>query len=399
MARQAGRAQASADSASSRALFCLLFGAGTSVYFVLPIWAGIFEEQFGFSAAQIGLLLSADMSSNTAAILLARLWLHRVHFRHAILAALAVYVFGNLACLGIGEFAPLLSLRYVVGFGMGTMVAAAVAGIGATERSDRNFGFALSVQVALGGALLFATPLLIRVGGIASYYVVFSIVMSSVLLLLRTVPASFEKVSSAPGASGLGLTGPLLLAFAGVAVFFVGMNGFWSFAERIADQGGLRADFVSTTLAVSVLVSVLGSLLAAWMSDRYGRIGPIAIGVAIAIGSIALLLLEPSNWLFVAAINGFNLMYNFIIPFQSGWIADLDATGRNITLLPAIQGGGISLGPIVAGTLIAGTNYIPVIYMSMFFLSLSALTYGVLRLLVSGRAQAEKPPAPASPPA
>lgn len=391
------------DSASSRALFCLLFGAGTAVYFVLPIWAGLFEERFGFSAAQIGWLLSADMSSNTAAVLLARLWLHRVHLRHAILGALAVYVLGNLACLGVSEFAPLLSLRYVVGFGMGTMVGAAVAGIGATERPDRNFGFALSVQVTLGGALLFATPVLIGAGGIAAYYVVFSIVMSSVLFLLKGVPASFEKeapeASAARASSPLGLNGPLLLAFLGVAVFFVGMNGFWSFAERIADQGGRSADFVSSVLAVSVLVSVFGSLLAAWMSDRYGRIGPIVIGVLIAMGSVALLLLEPSNALFIAAINGFNLMYNFIIPFQSGWVAQLDATGRNITLLPAVQGGGISLGPIVAGSLISGTNYMPVIYMSLFFLALSALIYCLLRFLVPDRAHAVKPPASESFPA
>ena len=385
MAPQARPAQASADSVSSRALFCLLFGAGTSVYFVLPIWAGIFEEQFGFSAAQIGWLLSADMSSNTVAVLLARLWLHRVHFRHAILGALAVYVLGNLACLGVEGFAPLLSLRYVVGFAMGTMVGSAVAGLGATRRPDRNFGFALSVQVALGGALLFATPLMIRVGGIGSYYVVFSVVMSSVLLLLRTVPRRFDKGASAAESPAWGLNGPLLLAFLGVAVFFIGMNGFWSFAERIADQGGRSADFVSSALAISVLVSILGSLLAAWMSDRYGRVGPIVIGLLIAIGSVALLLLEPSDRLFLAAINGFNLMYNFIIPFQSGWVAHLDATGRNITLLPAIQGGGISLGPIVAGVLISGANYMPVIYMSIFFMALSALTYCVLRMLVSDR--------------
>ena len=385
MTRQQRPAQASVNSASSRALFCLLFGAGTSVYFVLPIWAGLFEERFGFSAAQIGLLLSADMSASTVATLLARLWLHRVHSRHAIVGALAVYVLGNLACLGVGEFAPLLLLRYVAGFGVGTLAAISYVGIGATERPDRNFGFALSVQVALGGGLLFSTPYLIEMGGIGSYFVVFCIVMSSVLFLLKNVPARFEKEGAAAGATPLGLNGPLLLALFGVAVFFIGMNAFWSFAERVADQAGLDRDFVSSALAISVLVSVLGSLLAAWMSNRYGRIRPILAGTLIAIGSVSLLLIGPSGVLFFIAINGFNFMYNFIIPFQSGWVADLDTSGRNITVLPAIQGGGISLGPIVAGTLISGTNYFPVIYVSMFFLFVSALLYGALRVLVSDR--------------
>jgi predicted MFS family arabinose efflux permease len=385
LTRHEGPPQSGVDSPSSRVLFCLLFGAGTSVYFVLPIWAGLFEERFGFSAAQIGWLLSADMSANTVATLLARLWLHRVHSRHAILSALGVYVLGNLACLGVSEFALLLLLRYVVGFGLGTLVAISYVGIGATERPDRNFGFALSVQVAIGGALLFATPYLVEMGGIGSYFVVFCIVMSSVLFLLKKVPASFEKESVAARATMLGMNGPMLLALLGVAVFFTGMNAYWSFAERVADQAGLAADFVASALAVSVLVSVLGSLLAAWMSNRYGRIGPILAGSLIAIGSVALLLLGPSGALFFIAINGFNFMYNFIIPFQSGWVADLDTSGRNITVLPAIQGGGVSLGPIVAGTLITGANYVPVIYVSMFFLFLSALMYSALRVLVSDR--------------
>ena len=385
MAGQDSKAPADTNSASSRALFCLLFGAGTAVYFVLPIWAGIFEERFGFSAAQIGWLLSADMSASTVAVLVARLWMHRVNLRHAIAGALALYVAGNLACLGLGEFAFLLLLRYVAGFAMGTLVAVAVAGIGATERPDRNFGFALSVQVTLGGALLFATPYLVNMGGIASYYVVFSIVMSTVLFFLKRAPTGYAKESAAGSASSLGLSGPLVLAFAAVAVFFIGMNGFWSFVERIADQAGIAADFVSSALAISVLVSVLGSLLAAWMSDRFGRIGPIVIGVLITVGSVTLLLIQPSSLLFFISVNGFNLMYNFIIPFQSGWIADLDTTGKNITLLPAVQGGGISLGPIIAGMLISGTNYVPVMYMSVSFLVVSALMYWVLRVLVSDR--------------
>lgn len=214
---------------------------------------------------------------------------------------------------------------------------------------------------------------------------VFAVLMSSVLFLLKDVPESFEKKSKAGSTAPLGLTGPLLLVFVGIVVFFIGMNGFWSFVERIADQAGLSGDFVASALAASVLVSGLGSLLAAWMSDRFGRIGPICVGIAMVAGSMGLVLFGLSNLLFLVVINGFSLMYNFIIPFQSGWVAELDSTGRNITLLGVVQSGGISLGPIVAATVITGTNYLPVVYMSMFFLFLSTLIFGVLWMWVSGR--------------
>ncbi len=373
------------DSPGSRVLFCLLFGGATAIYFVLPIWAGLFEEDFGFSATQIGWLLSADMSSNTLAILASRFWLHRVHFRHAILGAVMIYMIGNLACLGVTEFTPLLLLRYLTGIGMGTLAAVSAAGIGATSKPDRNFGFALSAQVTIGGVLLFSTPYLVGTWSIESYFVVFSVIMGSVLLFLRFVPDSYEKEHVSDTESGFGLSVPLMLSLAGVVLFFIGMNGFWSFVERIADQGGIDTGFVSMALAVSVLVSVLGSLLAAWMSDRFGRIGPITIGLSITIGSVLLLIYDVTSMLFFVSINIFNWMYNFIIPFQSGWVADLDTTGRNITVLPAVQGGGISLGPIIAGTLISGTDYFPVMYISTLFLIVSGVTYFVLYFLVDGR--------------
>ena len=385
MTGQTEKAQGGVDAPASRLLFCLLFGAGTAVHFVLPVWAGLFAERFGFSAAEIGWLLSADMSANAVATLAARLWIHRVHLRHAILLGLVLYVGGNLACLGITEFGALLVLRYAVGIGMGTLVAVSAAGIGATSKPDRNFGFALSTQVTIGGALLFSTPILVAAGGIASFYVVLAVLMGSVLLLIGRTPAAFDKPAAASPASPLGLNGPLLLGFGGIVLFFVGMNGFWSFVERIADQKGFTGEFTSVVLAVSVLVSVFGSLLAAWMSDRYGRIGPILIGCSITIGSVLLLLIGPSHLLFFVSINLFNWMYNFIIPFQSGWIADLDTTGRNITVLPAVQGAGISLGPIVAGSLVAGTDYLPVIPMSVVVLVLAALAFSTLKVVTSER--------------
>ena len=43
---------------------------------------------------------------------------------------------------------------------------------------------------------------------------------------------------------------------------------------------------------------------------------------------------------------------SFVIPFQSGWIASLDRTGRTVVLLPFLQGIGIAAGPVLAGLVI-----------------------------------------------
>lgn len=372
-----------ADRGRARALYSLLFGGGTAVYFVLPIWGGIFADQFGFSGAQIGWLLSADMGANTVAILSTPFWIHRIDLRRALIGALSLFAGANLLCIGVTEFHQILILRYLVGFGMGALVSIAVAGIGATSKPDRNFGYALSVQVALGGALLFATTWLLELGGMNAQYLVFVGIALMILPFVGSMPPTLQKQSHDASYSGLRISRPLLLAFAGIAVFFAGMNSFWSFIERIANQADLSTEFVSFALSLSVLISVSGSLLAAWMSDRFGRMKPISIGVVITLVSVSILLVDTSKLAFFISIILFNLMYNFVIPFQSGWVADLDRSGRNITLLPAVQGGGISLGPILAGMAISGQNYTPVIHLSGFLLVASMLLFLLLSRVAS----------------
>lgn len=371
------------NSVRARVLYSLMFGGGTAVYFVLPIWAGLFEEQFGYSSTQIGWLLSADMSANTIAILLTRFWIHRVDLRRAIIFALILFCGGNLLSISADSFKALLALRYIVGIGMGSLVAMAVVGIGATAKPDRNFGFALTAQVLIGGVLLFATPWLLRVGGIKSYFVTFSLLILFVLPLLGGMPKSLVKRSQGAVTTSSEFHPALLLAFASIALFFTAMSSFWAFVERIADQGGLSRDYVSFALSASILISASGALLAAWMSDRFGRIRPILVSIFISAGSIVLLLLDPTQVVFFVSINLFNWTYNFVIPFQSGWVADLDKTGRNITLLPAVQGAGISIGPIVAGSLISGTDYTTVIYLSTGLLLVSGIMFVGLRASIS----------------
>ncbi len=356
------------------------------MYFVLPIWAGQFEDVFGFSSAQIGWLLSADMGANTLAVLSVWFWVQKVNLRIAVAIAATVFAVANLACLRVDSFTTLLVLRWVVGLGMGVLAGVAIAGIGLTRKPDRNFAFALTAQVLIGSALLFATPWLLEWGGMQSYYVFFALLFVPVMFLLGGMPITFQKHGDAvENTKWGGIHGLFIFALLAVLVYFAGMNSFWAFVERIGDQGTLTKEYISSILSASILVSVIGSLAAAWMSDRYGRIGPIVIGLALTVGAVGLLLLEVSPLSFMVSIFVFNLMYNFVIPFQSGWVANLDLDGRNTALLPAVQGAGLSLGPILVGYVVAGSSYTPVIFLSVGLLLASIVLFILLRFTISDR--------------
>jgi len=219
-----------------------------------------------------------------------------------------------------------------------------------------------------------------------SYYVFFALLFVPVMFLLGGMPITFQKHGDAvENTKWGGIHGLFIFALLAVLVYFAGMNSFWAFVERIGDQGTLTKEYISSILSASILVSVIGSLAAAWMSDRYGRIGPIVIGLALTVGAVGLLLLEVSPLSFMVSIFVFNLMYNFVIPFQSGWVANLDLDGRNTALLPAVQGAGLSLGPILVGYVVAGSSYTPVIFLSVGLLLASIVLFILLRFTISDR--------------
>lgn len=369
--------------------YCILYAAGTVVYFVLPIWGGIFSEDMLFNTAMIGWLLSADMIANAIANVTARYWIGHWNWRKTALGFVALMAVANLMCIGVDDFALLMTLRLVAGFAGGGLTSLAAAGIARSEEPDRYFGIALSIQVFMGGLILFASPSLLAEFGNASIYVALAVLALIALPFLRAIPAGQLKAQlpmpkSQEVAIGVKASGQFpqmltILGFVGVILFFAGMNSIWAFAENIGTELAIEGQFIATTLSLSLLISMGGSLLAAYLAGKVKRLVPIVLGVS----SIALAVISFSwvqgNWAFFIAINVFNFGYNFVIPFQSGWIASFDIRGENIVLLPAVQGAGISIGPVLSGFIINDVSYLRAIYPSTILLIASIIVFLILR--------------------
>ncbi|MBB6520214.1 MFS transporter [Pseudoteredinibacter isoporae] len=370
---------------ATRFLFSLIYSAGTLVYFALPVWGGLFDQEYGFSAAQIGWLLSADMTSNAIANVSARYWIHRFNWQRSLLTFVFVFVAANVACMFYQDFSSLMLLRYIAGFAGGAMVSIAVAGIASTENPDKDFGLALSLQVFLGGLLILSSSALVDILGAESMYIIISIPAALCIPLIHCLPAKMvsqeDQTRQASDEFAHGKTLYLVLAFTAIFLFFTGMNSLWSFAELIGSELGVHDDLIAISLSASLILSVAGSLLAAWMGGKTERLRAITLGTFSTILSVLALLFIPGGWLFFLAINIFNFGYNFIIPFQSGWVSKLDNSGKNIVMLPAIQGFGISLGPILAGTVAEKNGLLQITYLSAGFLLSSIVVFTALYYL------------------
>jgi MFS family permease len=369
--------------------YCLLYAIGTVVYFVLPVWGGIFSEDLLFNTALIGWLLSADMIANAIANVTARYWITRGNWRRTALGFITLIAAANLMCIGVEDFVLLMILRLMAGFAGGGLTSLAVAGIARSGEPDRYFGIALSIQVFMGGLLLFASPSLLGEFGNASIYIALAMLALIAIPFLRTIPNEqlkarlpIPETDKVPFGVKTSVQFPVILPFLGffgVILFFAGMNSIWAFAENIGTQLGIEEQFIATTLSLSLLISMGGSLFAAYLAGKVKRLAPIVLGVSsIALAVISFFWVQ-GNWAFFVAINVFNFGYNFVIPFQSGWIASFDIKGENIVLLPAVQGAGISIGPVLSGFIINDISYLRAIYPSSILLIASIIIFIVLK--------------------
>lgn len=344
---------------ATRWLTYLLFAAGTVVYFLLPIWAGIFSEDYAFTGKQVGFLLSADMTANTIAAFTARYWIHRCQWRTVLPLTVIAAAIPNFVCVFVDGYWPLMGLRFVAGFGAGLMTAFVYVIIAASRNPDREFAYALATQTAVGAAFLFGTTALLTTWGVGALFVVMGIATLLPLALLRAVPprnplaAQTGDSEQASKKLGRGMLGALV----GVGVFFVAMNVFWVSMERLGDARGLSLEFITMTLSYTLLFSFAGALVPAWLAKKSRRIVPIFIAYVVLFAAVVWLISSHGAVTYFIALCVYNFCYSFIIPFQSGWVANHDKTGRTVVLLPVVQGIGISLGPILAGLVVSGADY------------------------------------------
>ena len=371
------------NSMGTRFFTYLVFATGLAVYYLLPILAGVFTDAYSFTAKQVGLLLSTDMTANTLSTFSARYWIHRCYWRRVLPFAIALAVIPNLLCALADGYWGFLSLRCLAGLGVGMMTVFMYATISASENPDREFACAMALQVFTGALLLQGAPYLLNAWGAGALFIAMGLVATLPLLYFRAVPrcnpltavAAAGAEAPAPDARLDRVTVFGLLA---VGVFFASMNSIWSFMERIGDAEGFTTEFIATTLSVSLLFSFAGALLPAWLAGKVKRITMISTGYLLLFIAIFAVGQQPAPWTYLAALCVYNFFYSFVIPFQNGWIASLDQSGRTIVLLPVFQGVGIALGPALAGMVIVAGQYATVTYLSMTLLVCSLALFSLM---------------------
>ena len=356
----------------------LLSCAGIFMVFGMPFFVGGLISELGFTQAQANLISSAEIAGMALSSLLGAAWIGRFNWRHVALFALFAVLAGNFLSFYVENFQVLVATRFITGLvGHGTAFALGVAAIGNTSQPDRNFGFTIASQVAMGALTALIVPKIIAIYGIAGMCAPAAILAVVAMAFIPRLATSGH--AQTPDSNQSKRTGILILPLLGLLVMIIWQMGVGPFFNNLVPYGisiELDPSDIGTALFLSTGLSIIGPLTASALANKINRNVPVCIALTVQL-LIILSFQGDITWIgFTVRAILFQTAWNFTGPFLMGMIANLDESGRYSVLIPASQLGGIALGHAVIASLVQGSNLVLVNYFcaGAIFLSIFLFT-------------------------
>ena len=333
--------------------------AAYGVYLGLPLILGALADTFKFDNRQIGWIGSAENLGLLLGAVGVSLLARTRHFRRIALAGVAIAVTGNAVTLLVSSFPQFCGIRLVSGFGSGLCYSSSIACLSMTGRSARNFSIFVVVLVLANSLELWLIPGIVSRWGAPGIYTALGALFLAPAALLWFIPATLRP----PAAHSVDATSPsgrqpaaferlAWACLAAIVLFNIAASAFWAYSERMGTSIGLSETAVANTLTLCNLFSLTGSVLAYWLSRRWGQHRPQLGAIAVMICVYAVWALGLTTLRYIVGVLLFFEVWSMASVYQLSTLTDIDRAGRYVALVPAAQGIGQSAGPFIAGLLL-----------------------------------------------
>ncbi len=297
----------------------------------MPLQVGALIDGFGLSATGAGLVGFFQVGALALGMILFAPVSHRYPPFLICITGLLLAAATNLAIYFSAASLPLLCLLGLAsGFGYCLMLSATVGAPAASAEADKVYAASSSGGLLLLVGLLSLLPLTNNYFGVRGIFIGIAILLMLSIPLLwgfRYIEAGAKVEASSTGTFKSGVS---LLAI--WVLFSLGAGAMWSFAERIGHALHLPGPTIGVIFSISVFMSLVGSGLAAFASDRIGRATAIGIGLVGGGGACLMLALSNGLWMFAAAAVLYWIFSIFFYVLMLGTAAAIDPTGRLATL-------------------------------------------------------------------
>ena len=326
---------------------------------IQPMFLGALSVSYNFDATQLGFLGGAELGGACLASVCALYWFPRVNLRRVAFFALLVAVLGNLLTGWITNFSYLIILRFFTSFfGAGMLNALVLGLVGFLKNPERVLAIAIICQVFSISLAMVGIPLLLERWEMKGVAICLTLIFMTGFWALKFLFRGKSLILGNSSLDGDSVTRILpLVLLVGLIVFSVGVGSIWAFLERIGHVSGFSMADTGQALALGSFIGASGAFLAAVIAQRIGNLIPILTGL-FGLLLVCFMLVNTNSWMnYTITAVLLNFFWNLTLPYLLGSVASSDRSGRLMVLVPAAQGGGYALGPIISGLIIVGNNY------------------------------------------
>jgi predicted MFS family arabinose efflux permease len=319
---------------------------------VLPVMIGIFAEHFGYSLAAAGMIASVNMGGILLGSLICPRVTRQLSWAAIIHIGLAVMIVGNLLTMIGTDFYYVGGMRFMSGVGEGLVGGICYGAMARAIFPERSVSFYYAGQAVIGVIGLGSFGYVASQFGWQWLFLILSLIAAPGFFLASTIGRA-QPPQLAPRVDWKPPVNPAaIFALAAILIYFVGMASIWSFLERIAVVKGLSSNETAIALSLSAAGGFAGALAAAALASRLSMRQGLLIGSAVLILSIAGILAFDGFAIYTASACLFTFAWPFLLAFQFGFLARADRFGRMGTLMPAMTGSGLAIGPAMGGVLL-----------------------------------------------
>lgn len=320
-----------------------------------PVVAGQLAAEFGMSPVQIGKLFTTELGATSLATIPAWYWLSRFDWKKVSLIAAAVYILANIISALITDPSLLIIMRAISGLAGGSVMIICMTSAAMMEKPDRAYANWVVGQLVLGAVSLALLPVLFAAYGLSVFFVCLAVLMALATPLIQYLPHGkpAKGIQHETEQKNTPVAFKGMIGLAAILVFYLSLNGVWTFMAAIAGHSGISTQASGNVMAIASLLGIAGAMTAAFVGGKRTSFhAPLIIGYATMVAGILLLLATPSETRFTIAAFAFKYAWTFALPFILARVAALDRSGHLMSFSNLVIGGGLALGPIIGGYLI-----------------------------------------------
>ncbi|MEE2001344.1 MFS transporter [Alkalimonas sp. MEB108] len=344
-------------------LLAFITMSGLSYINFLPALVSALAGDIGFSEVQAGQIVALNGYGALCGTSLAIFLVRHIRFRPVLIAALLLLASMDIATLWLDDFLLLLGWRFLAGLAGGLALGLGVALLARHPYPDRAFGALLFVQFSVGSLVIYLLPTLeAMLSAHAVFYVMASFAVLS-LVLVCLLPAGRLQAApdQVPGISPSNQHGraviTVLLLLAAMLVYQIAASAIWAYAALIGTAAGVHHESVSTTIAVTGMLGLLGALLPMMLGNSYGRLPWLIAGCVFSISAAILLTYPRQGPSYPLALALLFFSWPAVQSFLLAATSALDSSGRLATLVALVSSVGLATGPLLASALIADSHF------------------------------------------